>query len=132
MDIDSPTSSSGHIGSGSDERVNEAEHKPERTPSRQTTASARQQKTLYYRNVSEGYWVALLLPIALYVSDIDLHRETITAVVIIGINACILCMFRWLDLNFFVLLQKLRKLSIVISVIILIITFAQGGKTFYG
>lgn len=91
-------------------------------------SSHRASRTLRFRNVDNGYWVAFLLPGALYISDLNLQRESATAVAIIFYNVVLLCAFQWLQLNFYMLLHRLKNMNYSISGVVICIVFLHGGK----
>lgn len=87
------------------------------------------EEKLQYRTGSTGYWVALLLPLALYIGDLDNDKATITAVAIISLNAVLLCVLQLFDLNLNYILLRMRRLNIALSGTILAIGFFHEGKS---
>lgn len=108
----------------------EAEDSEDGTEHEQTSHSNihKSKKTLRFRSVDSGYWVAFLLPGAIYISDLNLQRESATAVAIIAYNVFLLCAFQWLQLNFYMLLRRLKNMNYAISGVIICIVFFHGGN----
>ncbi len=88
----------------------------------------RSSKTLRFRSVNNGYWVAFLLPGAIYISDLNLQREPATAVAIIAYNVALLCAFQWLQLNFYMLLRRLKNMNYALSALVICILIIHGGN----
>lgn len=88
-------------------------------------------KTLRFRSVDNGYWVGFLLPGAIYISDLNLQRESATAVAIITYNVVLLCAFQLLQLNFYMLLHRLKNINYFLSGVVIGIVFLHGGKLLY-
>lgn len=83
---------------------------------------------LRYRSASHGYWVAFLLPVAVYLSEFEMDEmKSTTAVTILSVNALLLSYFQWMELNFSTLLDKLRKINVGLSVTIMLICILHGG-----